>query len=137
MNTRLSFCIFARAITIVALCALAPVARAGFTKSDTISHWGQTLSDGVVYIVPHDMALYAWGGENALSVADDATAVIYIPSNVTLSVTGGNANGTTGAGAGIKVSANATLVVTGEGTLTVKGGNAANGGNGGDWRKND
>ena len=118
-------CQLERAFLAPLLCALALSARADFTKSDTISHWGQTLSDGVVYIVPHDMALSAWGGENALSVAAGATAVIYIPSNVTLSVTGGHSSGMGGAGAGIEVPSSSTLVVTGQGTLAALGGYAA------------
>ena len=62
--------------------------------------------------------------------------MLYIPNGVTLTVNGGNASGTEGAGAGIRVDPGSTLVVTGEGTLNVTGGNAANGGKGGDWRKN-
>ncbi len=104
---------YARALAALALCALAPDARAGFTQSGTISSWGQTLSDGVVYTVPQTMTVSAWGGYDALQVRDNAKAVIYIPSNVTLTVYGGSTSGTTGAGAAIKVPSTSSLVVTG------------------------
>ena len=84
----------ARACLALALTAFAPAARAGFTTSSTITSWDQTLSDGVVYSVSQSMTVGAWAGYNALRVADGATAVLYLPAGVTLTVNGGNATGT-------------------------------------------
>ena len=55
---------------------------------------------------------------------------LYIPKGVTLTTTGANAEGTTGAGAGILVPKGTTLYIVGEGTLKATGGNAADGGAG-------
>ncbi|MBQ2623702.1 MAG: hypothetical protein IJG18_01235, partial [Kiritimatiellae bacterium] len=113
-------------------------ARAGFTSSDTIGSGdvGKTLKNNTVYVVPKSATLTRTTPYTALYVEPGATTVLYIPNGVTLTVNGGNASGTEGAGAGIRVDPGSTLVVTGEGTLNVTGGNAANGGKGGDWRKN-
>ena len=58
------------------------------------------------------------------------TVYLYIPTGVTVTCTGHNASGTTGAGAGIELTAGNTLNIIGSGTLNATGGNAANGGNG-------
>ena len=114
------------------------VARAGLATSDTIGSGdvGKTLKNNTVYVVPKSATLTRTTPYTALYVEPGATTVLYIPNGVTLTVNGGNASGTEGAGAGIRVDPGSTLVVTGEGTLNVTGGNAANGGKGGDWRKN-
>ena len=65
--------------------------------------------------------------ESALKVAEGATVTLNIPSGVTVTLTGGDAIGTTGAGAGIEVPASSKLVITGAGTLNATGGKAANG----------
>ena len=59
------------------------------------------------------------------------TVYLYVPQGVTLTCIGANANGQTGAGAGIELSSGNTLVLLGKGTVNATGGNAANGGNGG------
>ena len=59
------------------------------------------------------------------------TVYFYVPDGVTLTCIGANANGQTGAGAGIELSSGNTLVLLGKGTVNATGGNAANGGNGG------
>ncbi len=56
---------------------------------------------------------------------------LYIPAGVTLTTIGANADGTTGAGAGILLPSGSTLHILGGGTLVATGGNAANGGAGG------
>ena len=56
---------------------------------------------------------------------------LYVPTGMTLTCTGANANGTTGAGAGIELTSGNMLYLLGNGTLNATGGNAANGGNGG------
>lgn len=65
-----------------------------------------------------------------MSVADNATVVLYVPAGVTLTARGANGSGRTGGGAGIRVPQSATLIITGEGTVNATGGNAGNGGNG-------
>ncbi len=62
---------------------------------------------------------------SALKVAENSTAVIYVPRGMGLVVNGGNASGATGAGAGIEVPSSSTLVITGGGTIIATGGNAA------------
>ena len=52
---------------------------------------------------------------------------LYIPAGVTLTAIGADAQGTTGAGAGILLPSGTTLHILGEGTLVATGGNAANG----------
>ena len=59
------------------------------------------------------------------------TVYLYIPNGVTVTCTGHNASGATGAGAGVELAAGNTLYLVGGGTLNATGGNAANGGNGG------
>ena len=58
------------------------------------------------------------------------TVYLYVPQGVTLTCTGANASGQTGAGAGIELTAGNTLYLIGKGTVNATGGNAANGGNG-------
>ena len=55
---------------------------------------------------------------------------LYVPEGVTVTCTGANANGTTGAGAGVELASGNTLYLLGPGTLNATGGNAANGGDG-------
>lgn len=93
---------------------------------------GFTLQPGKMYIVRSNMELNATSG-NGLNVAPKGSGqapILYIPADVTVTVKGANASGTTGAGAGIYVPSNAELIITGAGTLIATGGNAANGGNG-------
>ena len=114
---------FAAALGMLAPC----VVRAGFTSSGTIGSGdvGKTLKSGTVYVVPKSVTLTRTTPYTALYVEDNATTVLYIPYGVTLTVNGGDASGTAGAGAGIRLNEGSTLVITGEGTLNVTGGNAA------------
>ena len=59
------------------------------------------------------------------------TVYLYIPEGVTITATGANASGATGAGAGIELAEGNTLYIIGKGKVIATGGNAANGGNGG------
>ncbi|MBO6167229.1 MAG: hypothetical protein J6P13_02625, partial [Kiritimatiellae bacterium] len=113
--------------------AAAPAAHGGFTSSETIDGGdaGATLENNKVYIVSSDASLSWHTYNNALNVASGATTVLYIKKGATLTVKGGDANGTSSAGAGIYVPSGATLVVTGGGKLVAAGGNGYNGGNGG------
>ena len=107
-------------------------AQAGFTLSEMLDSTsaGKTLLNGVVYAVSENLTLSAGAGVSALKVAENSTAVIYVPRGMGLVVNGGNASGATGAGAGIEVPSSSTLVITGGGTIIATGGNAADGGNG-------
>ena len=116
------------ALLAAALSLLVPaVARAGLATSDTIGSGdvGKTLKNNTVYVVPKSATLTRTTPYTALYVEPGATTVLYIPNGVTLTVNGGNASGTEGAGAGIRVDPGSTLVVTGEGTLNVTGGRLA------------
>ena len=61
------------------------------------------------------------------SVAANKTALIYIASDVTLTVNGGDASGTTGGKAGILMNSGSTLIITGPGKVVAKGGKGGNG----------
>ena len=70
------------------------------------------------------------GQGSGLYVQEGKTVYLYIPKGVTLTAKGANADGTTGAGAGILLPKGSTLHIVGEGTLIATGGNAADGGPG-------
>ena len=59
------------------------------------------------------------------------TVYFYVPDGVTVTCTGAHANGQMGGGAGIELTEGNTLYLLGSGTLNATGGNAADGGNGG------
>lgn len=114
-----------------ALFSLVPAAaRGGFELEKPIPGAGSVLQDGVVYTVSSDMRVQTTGGTSPYCVAEGGTAVIYIQTNVTMTVKGGNASGMRGATPGIEVPSTSTLVVIGGGTLVVNGGAAADGYNG-------
>ena len=71
------------------------------------------------------------GQGSGMYVQAGSTVTLYIPADVTLTVKGADAQGTTGAGAGILLPSGSTLNVIGNGTLKVTGGNAADGEKGG------
>ena len=58
------------------------------------------------------------------------TVYFYVPYGVTVTCEGANADGATGAGAGIELKAGNTLILLGQGAVSATGGNAANGCNG-------
>lgn len=99
---------------------------------------GYTMTDGNTYVVTKSLS-FSSTSASGMSIADGATAVLYIPKDVTLTVSGSSGSGQVGAGAGIRVPQAATLVITGEGTVSASGGkggngtNGANGGNGQAW----
>ena len=76
---------------------------------------GYTMTDGNTYVVQNSVSFSnSTAGGSGMTVADNATVVLYIPTNVTLTATGANGNGQTGGGAGIRVPVTATFVITGE-----------------------
>ena len=68
-------------------------------------------------------------GNSGLKI--QGTVYLYVPYGLTITCEGANADGRTGAGAGIELSSGNTLYIIGGGTVKATGGNAANGGNGG------
>ncbi|MBR3086188.1 MAG: hypothetical protein IKH04_07280, partial [Kiritimatiellae bacterium] len=126
-------------MAILTLAAAMPMAAlAGFTSIYTLGSGdaGRELANNTVYKVESDLTLTNTGTGPGLSVASGATVVLYIKKGVTLTVAGGNSNGTNAGDAGIRVLSGRTLVVTGGGKLVATGGNAANGADGGSWRCN-
>ena len=59
------------------------------------------------------------------------TVYLYLPQGVTVTCTGADASGQTGAGAGIELTEGNALYLLGKGSVNATGGKAANGGNGG------
>lgn len=109
------------------------VAVAGFSNGGTISSTAsKQLINGKVYTVPNNIEVRGGAGRSALWLAENTTAVIYIPSGVTLTATGGPGTDMIGGGAGIEIPASSTLIVTGGGKLVATGGKGANGGGGAD-----
>ena len=92
---------------------------------------GHTLYEGHYYV--SDNVIFSNGATGSgLTIADGATVYLYIPQGVTLTAIGGNADGQTGAGAGIELPESSTLYLQGKGKVKATGGNAADGGRGGD-----
>ena len=60
------------------------------------------------------------------------TVYLYVPAGLTILCEGANADGRTGAGAGIELASGNTLYIIGGGTVNAYGGKAENGRNGGD-----
>ena len=93
---------------------LAPfAAQAGLSHAGTINKSGRKhLQNDYVYTVANDVTIKGGSGLSAMYMDDNSTVVLYIPSNVTLTVKGGAGSGTTGGGAGISVPSSSTLVIT-------------------------
>ena len=122
-----------RIITIAALAAVIAGSQlnAAVVNITSGSTSGYTMTDGNTYVVQNSVSFSnSTAGGSGMSVADNATVVLYIPTNVTLTAKGANGSGQTGGGAGIRVPETATLIITGEGTVNATGGNAGNGANG-------
>ncbi len=103
---------------------------ADWTKLSSGSSSGTTLGSGsatTYYYIDRDLN-FTNGNGSGLTIT--GTVYLYIPYGRTLYCQGSNANGRTGAGAGIELPSGNTLYIIGGGTVTAKGGNAANGGNG-------
>ena len=81
------------------------------------------------YYITDDLNFSNGAGGSGLTI--HGTVYLYIPNGLSITCVGGNANGQTGAGAGIELAEGNTLyIIGGAGTVTATGGNAANGGNG-------
>ena len=108
--------------------------KANITKTTTA---GTTLANGYMYTVTENVTLTGAAAPsttvaavNGLKVAAGATAVLYIPKGVTLTVTGGNGYYRNPGAAGIEVPSTSTLIIIGGGTLSATGGNAGQAGTG-------
>ncbi len=91
---------------------------------------GLKLSDKQIYTVASNESIFGNNGSSAITVAAGARAIINIKSGARLTVGGGYASGTKGAGPAIRVPEGSTLYIVGEGTLIATGGAAGNGGAG-------
>lgn len=101
-----------------------------YTEIKEGSSNGYELRPGRYYITRNLTFSNNTIGGSGMSVSSGATVYLHIPKGVTLTATGHDASGQTGAGAGILLPEGSTLVLEGGGTVKAKGGNAANGGNG-------
>jgi len=119
------------AVAIFSVCVVSWQLQAGVVNITQGSTSGYTMTDGNTYVIQNSVTFSnSTAGGSGMSVADNATVVLYVPAGVTLTARGANGSGRTGGGAGIRVPETATLIITGEGTVNVTGGNAGNGGNG-------
>ena len=107
--------------------------QSDWTALSAGSTTGRTLgsADAVTYyyVTSNLSFTNAAAGGSGLTIL--GTVYLYVPSGITVTCTGANANGQTGAGAGIELTTGNSLYLIGGGTLNANGGNAANGGNGG------
>ena len=120
--------------------AMTNTTSANWTALDAGSTTGQTLgSAGTTTYYYADANLTfsnSTAGGSGLTI--QGTVYLYLSQGVTVTCTGANAGGQTGAGAGIELALGNALFLLGEGEVRATGGNAANGGNGGngsdaDW----
>ena len=124
------------AVAIFSVCVVSWQLHAAVVNITQGSTSGYTMTDGNTYVVQNSVTFSnSTAGGSGMSVADNATVVLYIPAGVTLTARGANGSGRTGGGAGIRVPQSATLIITGEGTVNATGGNAGNGENGGNGSK--
>lgn len=117
-----------------------PTVTSAWTHITTGSTNGFELKDDYYYVSKDLTFTNTNGGAgqgSGLYVQAGRTVRLYIPAGVTLTAIGANANGTKGAGAGILLPEGCTLHILGEGKLVAKGGNAADGDNGGNATKGE
>ena len=107
-----------------------PTVTSKWTHITAGSTTGFELKDDYYYVsenLTFTNTISGPGQGSGMYVQAGRTVNLYIPAGVTLTVKGADAQGTTGAGAGILLPSGTTLHILGEGTLVAKGGNAANG----------
>lgn len=89
---------------------------------------GYEMVDGNTYVIDNSVSFTnSMAGGSGITIASNATVVVFIPSNVTLTAIGAAGSGRIGGGAGIRVPETSTLVLTGEGMVDAVGGNAGDG----------
>ena len=118
--------------SIILVMALIAAGGASAMETATIASGNDTkqLLGGTIYTVSGDVSVSVGAGKNALEVKHASgdggnKVVIEIKDGGSLTVTGGDANGRDGAGAGILLPSDMTLYITGKGRLTATGGKAA------------
>ena len=99
----------------------------GTTAGATIGTAGATT---YYYASKHIYYGNSTPGGSALTIL--GTVYIYMPYSFSVTCTGANAYGQTGAGAGIELTEGNSLFLLGQGEVNATGGNAANGGDGAD-----
>ena len=97
----------------------------GSTTGKTIGTAGATT---YYYASKHIYYGNSTAGGSALTIL--GTVYIYMPHSFSVTCTGANASGQTGAGAGIELTEGNSLFLLGQGEVSATGGNAANGGDG-------
>ena len=113
--------------------AMTNTTSANWTKLNAGSSTGKTLGTAgtTTYYYADTNLTFSNSTVSGSGLTIQGTVYFYVPEGVTVTCRGANADGRTGAGAGIELSSGNTLVLLGKGTVNATGGNAANGGNGG------
>ena len=125
MNRVLNVAAMVISMVLFLMCDQLNAAVVNITQGSTS---GYTMTDGNTYVIQNSVSFTNdTVGGSGMTVADNATVVLYVPAGVTLTAMGANGSGRTGGGAGIRVPKTSTLIVTGEGSVKVAGGNAGNG----------
>ncbi len=112
--------------------AMTNTTSSNWTALDAGSTTGQTLGSAgtTTYYYVNSNLTFTNSSVGGSGLTILGTVYLYVPQGVTVTCTGANASGQTGAGAGIDLTAGNTLWIIGKGTVNATGGNAANGGNG-------
>ena len=107
--------------------------QSDWTALSAGSTTGRTLgsADAVTYYYATGDLSFTNSTVGGSGLTIQGTVYLYIPSGTTLTCTGANASGQTGAGAGIELTEGNSLYILGGGSLNANGGNAENGCNGG------
>ena len=112
--------------------AMTNTTAANWTQLNAGSTTGQTIgaaSTTTYYYADANLTFTnTTAGGSGLTIL--GTVYLYVPQGVTVTCTGANADGQTGAGAGIELKEGNTLYLLGSGTVNATGGKAADGGNG-------
>jgi hypothetical protein len=114
------------------VCAMTNTTTADWTQLNVGSVSGGTLGAAgttTYYYADANLTFSnSTAGGSGLTIL--GTVYLYLPHGVTVTCTGANASGQTGAGAGIELTEGNSLCLLGLGAVNATGGNAANGGNG-------
>jgi len=113
--------------------AMTQTNSANWTKLTEGSTTGKTLgtAGSTTYYYADTNLTFSNSTVSGSGLTIQGTVYLYVPEGMTLTCTGANASGQTGAGAGIELTLGNSLYFLGSGTVNATGGNAANGGNGG------
>ena len=128
MNRVLNVAAIVVSMVLFLICDQLNAAVVNITQGSTS---GYTMTDGNIYFIQDSVSFTNnTVGGSGMTVANNATVVLYVPAGVTLTAIGANGSGRTGGGAGIRVPQTSTLIITGEGMVNATGGNAGDGDNG-------